>query len=410
MVWDDDQAELTPILYQGILIERRLGGVKKHYRNALLCNPKTTQDIKFIHEALLKLDKVKHLAPSNTNSVEVLGHISYAAMSGSPVLIVGTNERIFIPLTSVKAIKDEEEVGSACQIALKTGLAEFRYGVRTSKEYQRWIEALQHAFQYAKSLPPWASESKPSEQEALSAKRSKSVSRLAFTERKDSPRPGSALDSRVLPPIPSTSATSLELQTTLPSTSTTSLELGATSSSSPKGILVRDQLETTFPTLSMTESTMSRVRFSEARATNLAEETILEDHSGSDSRSDSRTSTPPTLAAFNPEPPAAAPLPSAAVGKARDSDGYVSQTLPQQQPQQQQERQERQQERQQEQKGQKPWPSDVVNNPVLQSDISALQAKVAEIVQPEERGRSPRKFSLAAFRERSRSRGPFRVF
>ncbi|EGF77754.1 expressed protein [Batrachochytrium dendrobatidis JAM81] len=144
------------LLFRGELTQRKMT-VKSH-RQVMLCLPTTTDDVSLIH-AELALQTAASAAQRNDNltveeatelvtknNMEVYGHISLSAVSGYPLLIVGTNVRTYIHFSQIEALLNEVELQSPCTFSIVTAYKEFKFYTSTSADYQRWIGALTEAF------------------------------------------------------------------------------------------------------------------------------------------------------------------------------------------------------------------------------------------------------------------------
>lgn len=111
------------ILITGKLVQKKMTAKSK--RTVILSFPKSVEDIEMA---------VKEIG---TNSAEIYGHLSLAAISGFPLLVIGTSARTFIHFSQIQGLYDEEDLKQACSFALLTSHAEFRFYSETSTNYQK---------------------------------------------------------------------------------------------------------------------------------------------------------------------------------------------------------------------------------------------------------------------------------
>ncbi|KAL2918326.1 hypothetical protein HK105_202253 [Polyrhizophydium stewartii] len=78
--------------------------------------------------------------------MDVYGHIALSAISGYPLLVIGTSVRTFIHFSQIEALLDETELQTPCAFAIVTAFKEFKFYASTSTDYQRWMSALTQAF------------------------------------------------------------------------------------------------------------------------------------------------------------------------------------------------------------------------------------------------------------------------
>ncbi|KAJ3181501.1 hypothetical protein HDU87_001111 [Geranomyces variabilis] len=145
-------------LHFGNLIHRKNLAAKTR-RGVLLCAPSSTRDVQVVYDLLLSQRRSRAAAKnneSNTNTVtgagepkkedyETLGHLTQAALTGCPLMIVGTTAPTFIHFSTVDAILDERESGSACNFVIVTMDKEHRFAADMSTDYTEWIYALRDA-------------------------------------------------------------------------------------------------------------------------------------------------------------------------------------------------------------------------------------------------------------------------
>ncbi|KAI8585583.1 hypothetical protein BDZ88DRAFT_432327 [Geranomyces variabilis] len=144
-------------LHFGNLIHRKNVAAKTR-RGVIVCAPRSTRDVQVVYDLLLAQRRSRAAAKneSNTNTVtgagepkkedyETLGHLTQAALSGCPLMIVGTTAPTFIHFSAVDAILDERESGSACNFVIVTMDKEHRFAADMSTDYTEWIYALRDA-------------------------------------------------------------------------------------------------------------------------------------------------------------------------------------------------------------------------------------------------------------------------
>ncbi|KAH9270241.1 hypothetical protein BASA83_007578 [Batrachochytrium salamandrivorans] len=142
------------LFFHGELIQRKLA--VKSRRHVMLCLPTTTDDISLIQAELAMQAAIsKHTAVLSAEEaveqrmrqdMEAYGHIALSAVSGYPLLVIGTNVRTFIHFSQIDALLDETELQTPCAFAVVTAFKEFKFYTNTSTDYQRWIGALTQAF------------------------------------------------------------------------------------------------------------------------------------------------------------------------------------------------------------------------------------------------------------------------
>ncbi|KAJ3166021.1 hypothetical protein HDU88_003564 [Geranomyces variabilis] len=144
-------------LHFGNLIHRKNVAAKTR-RGVIVCAPRSTRDVQVVYDLLLAQRRSRAAAKyeSNTNNVtgagepkkedyETLGHLTQAALSGCPLMIVGTTAPTFIHFSTVDTILDERESGSACNFVIVTMDKEHRFAADMSTDYTEWIYALRDA-------------------------------------------------------------------------------------------------------------------------------------------------------------------------------------------------------------------------------------------------------------------------
>ncbi|KAJ3152799.1 hypothetical protein HDU89_001002 [Geranomyces variabilis] len=144
-------------LHFGNLIHRKNVAAKSR-RGVIVCAPRSTRDVQVVYDLLLaqRRSRAATKNESNTNTAtgagepkkedyETLGHLTQAALSGCPLMIVGTTAPTFIHFSTVDAILDERESGSACNFVIVTMDKEHRFAADMSTDYTEWIYALRDA-------------------------------------------------------------------------------------------------------------------------------------------------------------------------------------------------------------------------------------------------------------------------
>jgi hypothetical protein len=109
----------------------------------LLCNPTTVEDVQQLFELFHDPNHVV-----DKSKIPLLGNITHAAVYKCHLMIVMTNQPIFIHFDLVSGILDEVYLNKPCSFSL---LADKRYefSCSTSTEYLQWIKALTEAFEVA---------------------------------------------------------------------------------------------------------------------------------------------------------------------------------------------------------------------------------------------------------------------
>ncbi|KAJ3261392.1 hypothetical protein HK103_006000 [Boothiomyces macroporosus] len=139
------------VVFKGKLTQKKLTAKSK--RQVMLCLPYSIEDIQAIHHLLgtananvstLPEDQLEALKEKD---MEVFGHIALSAISGFPLLVVGTNARTFIHFSQIQGLYDEQDLKSACCFSLLTAQSEYRFFSETSMDYQKWVGALTRAFE-----------------------------------------------------------------------------------------------------------------------------------------------------------------------------------------------------------------------------------------------------------------------
>ncbi|KAJ3120325.1 hypothetical protein HK101_006983, partial [Irineochytrium annulatum] len=136
----------------------------------MLVRPTSTEDILAIRDELAKRERGKDVkggmddawekeltttGGGNVGSkggrereVEAYGNLAFAAVTGNPLIILGTSKKIYIHLSKVSHILSETDLGSPCQFSIHTtGKQEYRFTCDTSPEYQQWITHLRDCYE-----------------------------------------------------------------------------------------------------------------------------------------------------------------------------------------------------------------------------------------------------------------------
>ncbi|KAJ3130295.1 hypothetical protein HK098_004342 [Nowakowskiella sp. JEL0407] len=141
---------------KGVLTNKRFPAVRSGKKFVILCHPTTTDDLYLINKEIIETDETKILSgdskSSKDESIKILGQIALAAVSGTPLLIIGTSNRQFIHFSEIEAILDEDYLQAACNFHIVTSKHEvLRFSTDTSTDYQLWISALREALTIARS-------------------------------------------------------------------------------------------------------------------------------------------------------------------------------------------------------------------------------------------------------------------
>ncbi|KAJ3119079.1 hypothetical protein HK098_005756 [Nowakowskiella sp. JEL0407] len=152
----DVEPSSNAFMRKGILTNKRFPAVRSGKKFVILCHPTTTDDLYLINREIIETDETKILSgeskSSKDESIRVLGQIALAAVSGTPLLILGTSNRQFIHFSDIEAILDEDYLQSACNFHIVTSKHEvLRFSTDTSTDYQLWISALREALTIARS-------------------------------------------------------------------------------------------------------------------------------------------------------------------------------------------------------------------------------------------------------------------
>jgi hypothetical protein len=126
------------LLFKGKLIQKKL--TAKSRRQIVLCFPQSVEDIAMLHEFLRYSQSHAEFDDADaatSKDMEIYGHLSLAAISGFPLLVVGSNSRTYIHFSQIQELFDEQDLGSACSFAISTSQTEFRFYSETSTDYQK---------------------------------------------------------------------------------------------------------------------------------------------------------------------------------------------------------------------------------------------------------------------------------
>lgn len=139
----------SPILMQGVLDFKTQ--FSHTTRFAVLCAPRTTDDISTIHNTLFGRNVNPNMA--------FMGNLAVSALNSSPVLILMTPSNIntssdfpscvsaagsahFIHFSTVQDYSDEHQLKSGCHFLLTTAYKNYRFRCATSIAYQVRIDLL----------------------------------------------------------------------------------------------------------------------------------------------------------------------------------------------------------------------------------------------------------------------------
>ncbi|KAJ1547246.1 hypothetical protein HK096_003811 [Nowakowskiella sp. JEL0078] len=152
-----DESDAAAFLRRGILTQKRFPSVRTQRRLVMLCMPTSTDDLYVINNEIIAADESKLLSsdskPARDESIKVLGQIALAAVSGTPILIIGTTSRQYIHFSDIEAILDEDYLANACNFHIVTSKSEvLRFSADSSVDYQLWISALRNALTIARSV------------------------------------------------------------------------------------------------------------------------------------------------------------------------------------------------------------------------------------------------------------------
>ena len=126
--------------YQGTLSLKKGHGKSK--RPVLLCLPVSCQDVKLIHDAILKDVLQEHQTLDSSPDYHLYGHIATSAISGFPLLILGPGAKTFVHFSQVVGVRDEIELRSVCHFSIVTDGMEYRFKAASSVDYQGYFNFL----------------------------------------------------------------------------------------------------------------------------------------------------------------------------------------------------------------------------------------------------------------------------
>ncbi|KAJ3220400.1 hypothetical protein HDU67_000067 [Dinochytrium kinnereticum] len=182
---------LDAILRKGTVTHKRLTG--KSRRNLLLVKPSSTEDVLAIRDELAALERGKSVRSLDEawgegggpgggavgskgvreKEVVAYGNLAFSAVTGNPLLILGTSKRTYIHFSKVAYIQDESDLGLPCQFTIVTSTKqEYKFICDTSPDYQQWITVLKDAYRETFGVDP-----NDSEDGDLDAGRRRSLSR-----------------------------------------------------------------------------------------------------------------------------------------------------------------------------------------------------------------------------------------
>jgi len=143
------------LLKKGYLSLKKVGfiGIKKYL---LLCAPVSITDVAVVYENLFSLDGNYKI---ESKAIPFLGHIAFAALKGTPLLIILSSEKnisnpTFVNFADVKSVSDETKLRSACCMALCTNKTDYKFTASSSVEYQLWIQAFEEAYKISRNALP----------------------------------------------------------------------------------------------------------------------------------------------------------------------------------------------------------------------------------------------------------------
>jgi len=130
-------------------------------KSVILVNPSTLVDISFLNESINGNQQDAYLDASSQlsirqertdatmktqRSVILIGELTLAALTNTPLLILDQPTRTFIPFSMIHTIQDEIDLGIACNFQVSSSCGEYRFASDTSTDYQSWIRAIKYAF------------------------------------------------------------------------------------------------------------------------------------------------------------------------------------------------------------------------------------------------------------------------
>ncbi|OUM70226.1 hypothetical protein PIROE2DRAFT_1637 [Piromyces sp. E2] len=143
------------LLKKGYLSMKKVGfiGIKKYL---LLCAPVSITDVAVVYENLFSLEGKYKI---ESKAIPFLGHIAFAALKGTPLLIILSSEKnitnpTFINFADVKSVNDETKLRSACCMSICTNKSDYKFTAASSVEYQIWIQAFEEAYKISRNALP----------------------------------------------------------------------------------------------------------------------------------------------------------------------------------------------------------------------------------------------------------------
>jgi hypothetical protein len=126
-------------------------GIKKYL---LLCAPVSITDVAVVYENLFSLDGKYKI---ENKAIPFLGHIAFAALKGTPLLIILSSEKnianpTFINFADVKSVNDETKLRSACCLSICTNKSDYKFTAASSVDYQIWIQAFEEAYKISRNV------------------------------------------------------------------------------------------------------------------------------------------------------------------------------------------------------------------------------------------------------------------
>ncbi|KAJ3087999.1 hypothetical protein HK102_009801 [Quaeritorhiza haematococci] len=148
------------ILKKGFLSLKK--GFSSSKRYVVLCAPTSVDDIQTVYAAVFNGETAEGTPAFDPKSVPSLGNIAFAAVKGSPLLIIlpqdqsNTNVQ-FVHFSEVVQFSDEVALATACNFTLHTVKADIRFAASTSTDYQDWMKAVKEALVIASRATPISS-------------------------------------------------------------------------------------------------------------------------------------------------------------------------------------------------------------------------------------------------------------
>ncbi|KAI9206288.1 uncharacterized protein BJ171DRAFT_597461 [Polychytrium aggregatum] len=114
-------ASSSPVVLSGML---NLSRTNRKY--VVLAQPRTPGDVEAVYNHVFGAHggKLHELTTVDSSVASTLGNLTLAAVENTPLLIMltsrfGDSSPVFIPLTSIDALKDEVELQQACTFAIE---------------------------------------------------------------------------------------------------------------------------------------------------------------------------------------------------------------------------------------------------------------------------------------------------